>query len=336
MTDDPSAPVLELIRGVWRFSALHVLARLGVAEALRGGPLTATQIAGRCDARPELLARVLRAAAGFGLLRSVAPGTYELTEAGEVLLPDHPRSLHAGVLTTADPALMYSLLTLPETVATGRRPFVARYGPLYRHLATDKELGELFDAYMDLRSRTFARALAETYDFSQARSVVDVGGGKGHILATVLRTHPHLSGTVFELAHLAPAARACLAERGVADRADVVTGDFFASVPVKADVYLLSNVLHNWDDAEAARIIGNVLTAMPPRGRILFLDMILPDDDSPHLGKDLDMRMLGVFGSGGERTRAEYTRLLERAGLSVAGITELAASTSLIEAMRAE
>jgi SAM-dependent methyltransferase len=332
---DSTEPVWDAIRGVWRFGAVNAMVRLGVAEALREGPLGVADIAGRCAAQPDLLARVLRAGTGLGLVRTVSPETYELTEAGAVLLPEHPRSLHYGVLTAGSEPMMYAIMSLPEAVRTGGRPFVERYGPLYRHLAEDQELGEQFDAHMDLRSRSFAEALAQTYDFSRAFSVVDVGGGKGHILAAVLRAHPHLRGTVFELGHLAPAARACLAERGVADRAEVVTGDFFESVPVEADVYLLSNIIHNWDDADAGTIVKNVLTVMPEGARVLFLDMVLPDDDSPHMGKEVDMRMLSLFGNGRERTRSEYTRLLRRSGLEVVGITGLALSTSLIEAVRA-
>ncbi|MGR6920795.1 methyltransferase [[Actinomadura] parvosata] len=332
---DPTGPVWDLIRGVWRFSALSAVLRLEVPQALEDGPRTVAELSERCGARPDMLARVLRSAAGLGLLRSVSPGTYELTESGAVLLPGHPRSLHAGVLTTADPAMMYGLMTLAETVRAGRQAFADRYGGLYEHLAADKELAGWFDAFMDARSRPFATELAERYDFSGARTIVDVGGGKGHILATILRAHPRLRGVVFELAHTAPVARAYLAGRGVGDRAGVITGDFFSSVPVEADIYLLSNVIHNWDDPEATKIIQNVLAVLPEGGRVLFVDMVLPDDDSPHMGKELDMRMLGMFGGGGERSLSEYTALLREAGLEVTGVTELALSTSVIEAVRA-
>ncbi|MEV0612486.1 methyltransferase [Nonomuraea sp. NPDC050404] len=332
---DPTGPVWELIRGVWRFAALYALVRLEVPQALKEGPRSAEELARHCGAEPAMLARVLRSAAGLGLLRSASPGAYELTETGAVLLPDHPRSLHPGVLTTADPAMMYALMTLTETVRTGEQAFVGKYGPLYRHLAQDRELAAQFDAFMDARSRPFARALAERYDFSGARTIADVGGGKGHILATILRAHPHLRGVVVELEHTAPAARAYLAGRGVGDRAGVITGDFFASVPIEADLYLLSNVIHNWDDPEAIKIIENLLAVMPDSARILFVDMVLPDDDSPHMGKELDMRMLGVFGSGRERSLSEYTALLRQAGLEVTDVAELALSTSVIETVRA-
>ncbi|MFC5831821.1 methyltransferase [Nonomuraea insulae] len=331
---DPTAPIWDLIRGVWRFSALNAFVCLEVPQALKDGPRTVPELAERCAAQPAMLARILRAAAGIGLLRSVSPGTYELTETGAVLLPDHPRSLHPGVFTTASPPLMYALMTLTETVRTGRQAFADRYGAMYQLLSEDKELAGHFDAFMDARSRPFAQALARHYDFSGARTIVDVGGGKGHILATILRAHQHLRGVVVELEHTAPTARAYLAGRGVGDRAGVITGDFFASVPIEADLYLLSNIIHNWDDLEATKIIQNLLAAMPEGARILFVDMVLPDDDSPHMGKELDMRMLGIFGSGRERSLSEYTALLRGAGLEITEVTELALSTSVIETVR--
>lgn len=331
---DPTTPIWDIIRGVWRFSALNAFVKLGAVEALRDGPLPLAELAQRCEADPDYLSRVLRVIASFGLVERTGD-SYTLTESGAVLHPDHPRSLYSGVYFAADPAFAYSLASLPETVRAGRPAFVARYGGLYDYLAASPEVGALFDSYMDGRSQPFAEALAGAYDFSAASTVVDVGGGKGHILAAVLAANPHLRGTVYELAHLAGSARACLAERGVADRCEVVTGDFFESVPAGADIYLLSNIVHNWNDAEARKILTNVREALGDGGKVICLDMVLPDDDSPHMGKELDMRMMGLFGSGRERSRAEYVELLRQSGLAVTDIVELAVATSAVVSVRA-
>jgi hypothetical protein len=206
---------------------------------------------------------------------------------------------------------------------------------LYDHLATDPELGHIFNDFMTSRSQPMAEGVAERYDFSSVKTLVDVGGGRGHILAVALRANAHLRGLLFELGHVLPDARAASEEWGLTDRVDFVEGDFFTSVPPGCDAYLLGSVIHNWDDEEASTILRVVREAMSDDGRVLLVEIVLPDDDSPHFGKDLDMRMLGLFGQGRERSRSEHAALLERAGLRLAGTTALPFHSMLIEAVPA-
>lgn len=328
--DDGAAIVWDLARGVFRFAALNAFIQLGCPDQLAGGPLTVGELAERCDAHAPSLARVLRSVASSGLIRTVAPGTYELTEAGAVLgTTDSPRYL---IPFCAEEACWQALGALPETVRTGRSPMVEQYGSLYGYLAGQPVSARLFSDFMVARSRPLASRVARRCDFSGARTVVDVGGGNGAFLAAILGANQHLRGTLFDLENVLPAARDFLAAQGVADRCEFVEGDFFQSVPTGADVYLVANILHNWQDDDAHRVLRAVRAAMPDQARVLLVDAILPDGDRPHFGKDMDVRMLSLFGQGRERGRAEYLALLSGAGFRVDRATELLFGISLIEA----
>nr|WP_189180813.1 methyltransferase [Microbispora rosea] len=332
---EPSSVVWELLRGAYRVAALGAFVDLDCAGHLKDGPLTVEELAARCGAHAPSLARLLRTCAASGLLTSVSPGTYALTDAGRLLVDGVPGSLRTAVQTNTAPTLSYGMQNIATTVRQGRSAFVEKYGVLYDHLATDPELNRIFNDFMTQRSQPMADGVAASYDFSPVKTLVDVGGGRGHILATALRANPHLRGVLVELAHVLPDARAAFDEWGLSDRVELVEGDFFVSVPSGHDAYLLGSVIHNWDDEDATRILRVVNEAMSDDGRVLLVEMVLPDDDSPHFGKDLDMRMLGLFGQGRERSRSEHETLLRAAGLRLAGTYALPFHATLIEAVRA-
>lgn len=325
--------IWEAIYGVSRFAALAALAELGCADHLAEEPLTAEELARRCDAHAPALRRVLREAAAMGLVRRVDEERYALTAAGRPLCSGVPGSVRSAVRTVAAEGFWYAMGALPQTVRQGESALVRRYGPIYSYLADNPQVAALFDDYMAVRAEPFAAGLAERYDFTGVRRLVDVGGGKGQLLAAVLRAHPHLRGVLFDLERVVPAARAALAQAGLADRCEFLTGDFFTAVP-EGDAHLLANVVHNWDDDDAVRILGNVRAAMPEDGRVLILEIILSDDDTPHVGKDADMRMLALTGAGMERTESEYGRLLEKSGLVLTRVIDLPGWAGLLEARR--
>ncbi|GIH74926.1 methyltransferase [Planobispora longispora] len=332
--DDPQAPVWDAIGGVSRFAALAVMAELGCADHLREGPLSTGELAARCGADPSALGRVLRQLASMGIVRTAAPGVYELTEAGATLRSDVPNSLRPAVRMIGEEGFWYGLGALPRTVGTGKSAFVERHGPLYSgYLASNPVAGRLFDDYMVARAWPFAEAVAARYDFSGVRTLVDVAGGKGHVLAAVLKAHSNVRGVLFDLEQVVPGARDFFAQAGLEDRCECVSGDFFASVPAGADAYMLGSVIHNWSDEDAVRILRNVREAMAEDGRVLLVEFVVPDDDSPHVSKDVDIRMLAIFGQGMERSASEYGELLGKAGLRLNRQVELTAGSSIIEAL---
>ncbi|WP_433519939.1 methyltransferase [Nonomuraea sp. CA-143628] len=308
------------------------MAELGVADHLADGPLDTEELAKRCGAHAPSLRRVLRELASMGVVRTAGAEDYELTDAGTALLSDVPGSIRSSIRALGEEGFWYAMGKLPDTVRQGSSAFVAKYGKLYEHLAKNPDAGRIFDDYMATRAITFTDGLVKRYDFAGIETMVDVAGGSGHIMATVLHANPGMRGILFDLDQVAARARDLLATEGLADRYEVVAGDFFASVPAGADAYLLASILHNWDDGDALRILRNVRRAMNPGGRVLVLEVALPDDEAPHLGKDLDLRMLAIFNGGLERSREEYATLFEQAGLEPAAVIELGAGASLLEA----
>lgn len=320
------------VSGISRFAALLTMAELGVADQLADGPLDTEELAKRCGAHAPALRRVLRELAGMGVVRKAGTDGYDLTDAGAVLRSDVPGSIRSSIRMLGEDSFWYAMGRLPDTVRTGSSAFVTKYGHLYEYLATNPDSARIFDAYMTARAIPFTEGLVKRYDFTGVGTLVDVAGGRGHILATVLHAHPDMRGILHDLDHVADGARELLAAEGLADRSEAVAGDFFASVPAGADAYLLASVLHNWDDGDAVRILRNVRQAMNPGGRVLVLEVALPDDDAPHLGKDLDLRMLAIFNGALERSREEYATLFQQAGLELAEVIELGAGASLLEA----
>jgi len=310
----------DMNRTALRYGAIRALISIGCPEQLRDGPLTVTELASKCGAHAPTLARLLRAVAPTGLLRTVSPGRYELTEAGQVLL-DGTELLRTSWSTV--PEVWNSIGELTETVRTGESPFVRRHGNTYDFLATRPEASAAFDALMVANHGGVAAALAASDELPATGTVVDVGGGKGTFLAAILHARPALRGVLLDLERTVDAAVEYLAAEGVAERCEIVAGDFFKAVPSGGDAYLLANVVHNWDDDEAMDILRTVRTAMPDHGRVLLVEVVLPDDDRPHPGKDLDVRMLTMH-EGKERSQSEYSELIERAGFYLDRVTELA------------
>ncbi|WP_327585493.1 methyltransferase [Nonomuraea sp. NBC_00507] len=324
-------PVWEAIYALSRFAALAAVAELGCADHLVDGPRGVDELADLCGADAPSLRRALREVASMGIVHSTPDG-YELTEHGMTLRSGAPGSLRPVVRVIAQEGLWYAIGALTRTVRTGRSAFAERYGSFYDYLDRDPALRTLFDEYMIARTRPCIGTMAQSYDFSRFHTLVDVGGGRGHLLAAVLAGHPRLKGVLLDLDHVVPGAAHALGERGVADRCRLVAGDFFEGVPPGADAYLLANVLHNWSDEDAVRILRNVRSAMSPGGTLFVLEMVLPDDDAPHPGKDMDIRMLALFDGGMERTRQEYTTLLRAVGFRFAEIIPLPGSFDLIVA----
>lgn len=204
---------------------------------------------------------------------------------------------------------------------------------LFEFLAANPDRARQFQAAMSERTAAFAPSVAAAYDFSAMRTVADIGGGKGTLLAAILRAHDHLRGILFDLpSGVANAAEMFQAE-DVADRCEIVPGDFFQGVPDGADGYILANVLHDWDDPDAVRILGACRRAMAKDGRVLIVERLIPDDPADALPVLLsDLTMLVVTG-GQERTNTEYGRLLAASGMSLARVQPVAPPYGVIEGL---
>jgi hypothetical protein len=328
---DPVARLLEMTRGYVVTQTLFVAAQLGIADRLAGGPRPVAELAGATGAHPRALHRILRALSSLGVFNETEPGVFALGALGELMVSDAPGSLRHWVLMNG--GLLYRALGHADhSAATGEPAFRRAYGAdLFDYLATDAEQSATFDAAMaDFSGRSAAAVLA-AYDVSAARQLVDVGGGNGAFAIAALRAHPQLRATVFDQPHVVAAVPPRARAAGVAERCSVVAGDFFAELPAGHDTYVLSWIVHDWDDERALRILGNCRAAIPEHGRLLLVEAVVPEGDAPHFSKFGDIVMLVALG-GQERTAGEYRRLLERAGFELERIVATAGPRSVLEA----
>ncbi|MGW4070514.1 methyltransferase [Nocardia grenadensis] len=328
--------LMNMMFGTICSQVVGTAARLGLADHLGDNELDHRELAERTGTHPGALARLLRALAALEIVVETHPGTFRLGEAGMPLRTDRPDSQAAAVLLFTDPALLDSWKLTEEAVRTGQPTFEGLYGTdFFSFLATKPELSERFNATMRQVSLPIAQLIPVSYDFTRYRTVIDIGGGDGTLISQILRGARALHGVVFDSPTGVAEAAATLTAAGVADRCRIEAGDFFTAVPEGGDLYILKNILHDWDDTRCVTILEQCHKAMPADGRLLIVESVLPDvvdtaNPAPYL---TDISMLVNMG-GQERTRIEYETLCRRAGFVVAAVhqTVLPTSYSLIEA----
>lgn len=304
-----------LVDGYLDTQLLHVAAALGLADALDARARSAAELAAELGADPAVLHRVLRGLAAAGVVDEGAERRFTLTAVGELLRSDHPGSMRGAVLVRG--RLYYDALAgLVRAVREGGTPFEIAHGaPFFDHLAAHPDRAAAFQESMTARSRREAAAVVAACDFGRFATLVDVGGGSGLLLTAILEANPGLAGTLFDRPEVVE--RAALPGIG---------GDFFTAVPPGADAYLLSRVVHDWDDAEAVRILRSCGRAMSDGATLLLVEALLPEraaDDPPAIR--MDLHMLALL-HGRERTRAEYAALLDAAGFRLAAVTAAGSS----------
>ncbi|MER6915146.1 methyltransferase [Streptomyces sp. NPDC000594] len=336
MTTSSVALSDALVSRSWGFlgdRALQTAAEIGVADHVAHGPASLDALAEATGTLPDALGRLLRPLVADGFLGLDEDGAYVRTEQSALLESAHPETLRPWFRLMY--RITYRFLDDPlVTLRTGRPSFESRFGDTYfGHMARNPEDSAVFTAAMDSFSRRTARAVAAAYDFSAAGLTADIGGGVGTLTAEILARHPGARGVLLDLPEPAGAARAALDAAGVGDRVEVETGDFFAAVPA-ADTYLLSWILHDWDDERALEILRRCRLAQRggERGRLLVVEAVLPERPAPGFAGCLDLVML--FGLGGrERTEGQYAELFAAAGYRLTGTRALEApGMQLIEA----
>lgn len=320
-----TARVLEGSFGLIETKSLGAAADLGVADALVGGPLTTEELAARVGADADALGRLLRLLTSLGYFVERG-GRWQNNATSELLREDHPDSMRAWVRFLGSDWMGSIWNELPASIRTGGSGTEAAYGLGYFELMQRQpERGALFDAAMAAASRFTAPFVCSGYEFGTYSRVCDVGGGTGTLLASILTAYPKLRGVVFDLPEVVAGASAELAARRVADRCDVVAGDFFAAVPEGCDLYVLQSIVHDWDDEAAEQILTRVREAMAPGARVLLLESMVPTTPVIHPSKYADLLMLVLTGRGRERTEAEYRALASRAGLRLDRVVNLLA-----------
>ena len=317
----PSAQFRQLQQAGLVSHLVEVALEHQLARRLLDGPRTSTELAQMTGLHEPALYRVLRALSVLGVLSEQPERRFALGPLGPA----------AARYDDGFPWITAAINELTRTLQTGTTGMELAHGmPIFEYLTRHPDAGRRFDLVMTVAQEGEPEAVAETYDFTGVQTLIDVGGGNGTALAVMLQRHPHLRGVLFDLP--AVIERGAPALTGLGERCDVVAGDFFASLPAGGDAYLLSHVIHDWDDDRSLTILRNCRDAMRPDGRLLLVEMVIPPGGEPHPAKMLDVVMLVLTG-GMERTEQEYARLLDRAGFRLARIIPTPSAVSVIEAV---
>jgi hypothetical protein len=311
--------------------AIYVAATLGIADLLKDAPRTADELAVSTETDSPSLYRLLRALASIGVFAEDGDGRFGLTPRAEYLRSDVPGSVRARAVNAGGPSFWSSWAELPFTIRTGETAFRKVHGMSnWEYRERHPEENAIFNAGMTAGTAGVVAAIVDSYDFSRIGVLADVGGGEGALLAKILATNPPMRGILFDQPHVANSAGAPLRQAGVADRCEIVGGDFFQAVPSGADAYLLKSIIHDWDDERAIRILRRCRDAMPDRGKLLLVELIVrPANESDH-AKFLDLHMM-VMNGGRERTADDYRRLYAEAGFSLSQIVSTGSGFSIIE-----
>jgi hypothetical protein len=308
-------------------------AKLGIADHLAAGPRSAAELAGTTRTHAPSLHRLMRTLAGLGILTEREGQRFALTSLGEALKTDAPGSARATLLAFCGPAFWHSWEEILYSLETGKTGFEKANGrPFFEYLAQHPQEASYFSEAMVGYHGAEPAAVASAYDFSEFKMIVDVGGATGNMLAAILSQHATPRGVLYDRPHVVTDAPALLEARGVASRVTIEPGDFFERVPAGGDAYLLSHIVHDWNEEQCLTILGHCRNVIQPGGRLLIVETVLPSGDTPHQGKVQDMVML-VFPGGQERTEAEYASLLGKARFRLSRVVPTASIVSVVEAV---
>lgn len=323
---EPEQKLLELLSGKWVTAALSAAAELGVADALYDQPLTAAALAARLSCDEPALTRLLRVLCGEGLLELTAQRQYRLTELGQELRTGRMRELARFV---GSPFMWDPWTQLAAGIRDpARSAFERTHGrPLFEHLDRDAEAAALYHRAVDAFTRRQARALCEAFDFTGLGCVVDVGGGLGTVLTELTVRQPNLRCVLYDRASVVEQARKLFAAN---PRIESESGDFFDSVPGPADAYVIKHVLHNWDDEHAARILRLCAEQLTAAGHVLIVESLRLPGNVRDATALMDLEMLVLCGGGHERSKPEFRKLLQHAGLSLLATRTLTAGVRLL------
>ncbi len=328
----------RLINGFRGYQLVVAACRPQLPDLLAGGPRTAAELAVTTQTHPRSLRRMIRGLAAWGFLSELPDGTFAATPMSELFRADKPGLRNMAIMLGEEGYQAWGELLF--TLQTGKPAFDHLFGkPRWEHLADNPEAAERFNTAMVELSNRISRAFVTAYDFADVRTIVDVGGGNGAMLAGVLQAHPHLTGTLFDLPQGLSGAQEKLAAAGLADRVTISEGSFFDAVPAGADLYMLKSIVHDWDDDRALAILKTCRRAMHANARLVLVERELPDRiDNPEVALPTvmsDLHMMIVLG-GAERTTGEYADLLAGADLRVTRVIPTGTEFCAVEAVVAQ
>jgi len=323
--------MLQIISGFWISRAVYVIAKLGIPDILNSGPKTAEELASATNTDAPSLYRVLRALASVGVVNS-EDGRFALNALTETLVTDAPGSLRWFAISELGQEHYPAWGNLMHSVRTGEIAFDNRFGvDIWKYFANNPEDAAVFNDSMSGVTAVANEEILSLYDFSGFNKLVDVGGGHGGLITSVLKKNPNLKGVLFDAPEVIEGAQTKIEAAGLADRLETASGNFFEAVPAGGDAYIMKWIIHDWDDQKSNTILRNIRNQIPANGRLILIDSVVPETNEPHFSKFIDLNMLVMTG-GKERTEKEFQELLAAAGFRLLRVIPTKVPTSIVEA----
>jgi O-methyltransferase len=333
---DPSQQLLQFATGYIPSAALWVAAELEIADLIGKGSKPVAELAKKTNTNEDALFRTLRLLAMVGIFTETEPRHFAMTPSAELLRSDHPQSMRDTIVWLADPFHYKIAADLLHSVRTGEPTVEHVTGkPAFEYFASDPIEADRFHLAMTNLSAMAVSAALEAYDFSGCNTIVDVGGGHGFAICSILKKYAQMQGVLFDLKNVIPGADKRIREIGLQSRCRAVHGDFFQAVPEGGDIYFMKHILHDWTDQQAAAILRNCRRAFDAankrKGKIVLLEFVVPPGNQPHPSKIIDIEML-FFPGGRERMEHEWRELFAAAGFRLTRIVPTKSPFSVIEA----
>jgi hypothetical protein len=322
------------VHGIVHTQLIYVAAKLGLADLLNGGTMSVEKLAKATQTIESRLYRIMRALASIGIFAESQPGYFKLTPLAELLRTDSPDSMRDFAIMMGSPWHAGAWANILHSVTQEESSFRGLYQTeLFEYLQENPQAAAEFNQAMTFTSQKQAGAVSQAYDFSGAGTVVDVGGGHGFLLSSLLKVYDGMSGILFDLPSVASEARKFLGMAGLGKRCQVIEGSFFSGVPKGGDLYILKYIIHDWDGEDALKILNNCRKAMNPSNKLLVIDAVVPLK-KPSFGKTwADIEMMVLLPNGRERTEAEFCDLFQRSGFELCNIIPMRSELSILEAI---
>ena len=324
--------ILQIITGFWSSRAVHVFAKLGIPDLLQSGPKTTQELASATKMHAPSLYRVLRALASIGFVKAGEDGRFEQTPLSEILVTDAPGSLRWLTISELGQEHFPAWGNLMHSVKTGEIAFDNFFGvDVWKYFEQNPEDAAVFNNAMSGITAATNEEITSLYDFSSFGRVVDIGGGHGGLITSILQSNPNLKGTLFDAPQVIEGARPRIEAAGLAERCETIGGDFFKAVPAGGDAYVMKWIIHDWEDEKAITILKNCRNQMARNGKLIIIDSVVPENNEPDFSKFVDLNMMVMTG-GKERTEKEFAQLLSAAGFRLLRVIPTKVPTSIVEA----
>lgn len=330
----PQSVMLQMVHSYWTFQIIYVAAKLSIADLLKNGPLSCDKLASSTGTHARSLYRLMRALASVGVFAENKQGDFTLTPLGSCLMSDVPDSIRAAAIMLGEEHYR-AWGDILHSIRTGSSAFKHLYGMnIFEYYSQNPEPSKIFSEAMTSVSVIEDTAITEGYDFSKIQKLVDVGGGHGSLIASILKSNPMMKGVLFDQPSVIEGAKHLLEKQGVFSRCELVGGDFFQTVPAGGNAYILKHIIHDWDDERSLTILKHCYQAMVENDLLLVVEQVIPPGNNPFMGKLHDINMLIMSDGGCERTEAEYRTLFERAGFKLTKIFPTQSDANVIEGIR--